>query len=114
MAWSTRYAIVCAERSSLYFGDDRAGAIRCTLSSPLAFPFVTSTGLMQISIPADHQCLTMRCLQDLMTNPLIVPVKILRGHEMNEFEGVFDCAFHPTQPWIFTAGADATIGLFTN
>ncbi|KAL3150329.1 Ribosome biogenesis protein 1 [Trebouxia sp. C0010 RCD-2024] len=52
--------------------------------------------------------------QDLMTNPLIVPVKILRGHEMNEFEGVFDCAFHPTQPWIFTAGADATIGLFTN
>ncbi len=53
-------------------------------------------------------------LQDLMTNPLIVPVKILRGHEMNQFEGVFDCAFHPTQPWIFTAGADGSICLFTN
>ncbi|DBA78870.1 hypothetical protein WJX77_008759 [Trebouxia sp. C0004] len=52
--------------------------------------------------------------QDLMTNPLIVPVKILRGHEMNQFEGVFDCAFHPTQPWIFTAGADGCICLFTN
>ncbi len=53
-------------------------------------------------------------LQDLMTNPLIVPVKILRGHEMNQFEGVYDCAFHPTQPWIFTAGADGSICLFTN
>ncbi|DBA79318.1 hypothetical protein WJX79_003853 [Trebouxia sp. C0005] len=52
--------------------------------------------------------------QDLMTNPLIVPVKILRGHEMNQFEGVYDCAFHPTQPWIFTAGADGCICLFTN
>ena len=49
-----------------------------------------------------------------MTNPLIVPVKILRGHEMNQFEGVYDCAFHPTQPWIFTAGADGCICLFTN
>lgn len=52
--------------------------------------------------------------QDLMTNPLIVPVKILRGHEMNQFEGVYDCAFHPTQPWIFTAGADGCVCLFTN
>ncbi len=62
-------------------------------------------------------CITDRAhlpLQDLMTNPLIVPVKILRGHEMNQFEGVFDCAFHPTQPWIFTAGADGSICLFTN
>ena len=38
----------------------------------------------------------------------------LRGHEMNQFEGVFDCAFHPTQPWIFTAGADGSVCLFTN
>jgi ribosome biogenesis protein ERB1 len=52
--------------------------------------------------------------QDLLSNPLIVPVKILRGHEVVDFEGVLDCAFHPTQPWIFTAGADATICLFTN
>ncbi|KAI3438768.1 hypothetical protein D9Q98_001186 [Chlorella vulgaris] len=51
---------------------------------------------------------------DLMTNPLIVPVKILRGHEMVDYQGVLDVAFHPTQPWIFTAGADATICLFVN
>jgi len=53
-------------------------------------------------------------LQDLMTNPLIVPVKILRGHTVMASEGVLDVAFHPTQPWLFTAGADKTINLFTN
>lgn len=53
-------------------------------------------------------------VQDLLSNPLIVPVKILRGHAVVDCEGVLDCAFHPTQPWIFTAGADATICLFTN
>eukprot|EP00891_Asterochloris_glomerata_P004761 jgi/Astpho2/4761/fgenesh1_pm.00067_%23_71_t len=53
--------------------------------------------------------------QDLMTNPLIVPVKILHGHEaVHKMEGVFDCTFHPTQPWVFSAGADSTICLFSN
>lgn len=51
---------------------------------------------------------------DLMTNPLIVPVKILRGHDMVDFKGVLDVAFHPTQPWLFTAGADNIICLFVN
>ena len=49
-----------------------------------------------------------------MTNPLIVPVKILRGHNVINFEGVQDVAFHPSQPWLFTAGADKTICLFTD
>ncbi|PNW76993.1 hypothetical protein CHLRE_10g417950v5 [Chlamydomonas reinhardtii] len=52
---------------------------------------------------------------DLLTNPLIVPVKILRGgHTVTASEGVADCAFHPTQPWIFTAGADSKILLYCN
>ncbi|KAG2446397.1 hypothetical protein HXX76_000982 [Chlamydomonas incerta] len=52
---------------------------------------------------------------DLLTNPLIVPVKILRGgHQVVASEGVADCAFHPTQPWIFTAGADSKILLYCN
>lgn len=53
-------------------------------------------------------------MQDLMTNPLIVPVKILRGHKVVEHQGVLDCVFHPTQPWIFSAGGDARISLYTN
>ncbi len=51
---------------------------------------------------------------DLMTNPLIVPVKILRGHEVVDYSGVLDCAWHPTQPWVFTAGADGSVMLWTN
>ncbi len=52
---------------------------------------------------------------DLLTNPLIVPVKVLRGgHAVVASTGVTDCAFHPNQPWIFTAGADAKILLYVN
>ena len=58
--------------------------------------------------------LTVRSMQDLLTNPLIVPVKILKGHQVVEHEGVLDCVFHPAQPWVFTAGADATICLYTH
>lgn len=49
---------------------------------------------------------------DLMRNPLIVPVKILRGHSVVNKFGVLATAFHPTQPWIFSAGADGKIILF--
>lgn len=49
---------------------------------------------------------------DLMRNPLIVPVKILRGHTVTKKLGVLTCVFHPTQPWIFTGGADGKIILF--
>uniref|UniRef100_A0A8C9XD79 Ribosome biogenesis protein BOP1 n=1 Tax=Sander lucioperca TaxID=283035 RepID=A0A8C9XD79_SANLU len=50
---------------------------------------------------------------DLLQNPLIVPVKVLRGHEITHDLGVLDVTFHPTQPWVFSSGADATIRLFT-
>jgi len=54
---------------------------------------------------------------DLMQNPLIVPVKILRGHGPGvagkQSLGTLDCQFHPTQPWMLTAGSDATIRLFS-
>lgn len=50
---------------------------------------------------------------DLMQNPLIVPVKTLRAHEISPSGlGVLDCAWHPTQPWIFSCGSDRTIKLF--
>ncbi|ELT96122.1 hypothetical protein CAPTEDRAFT_130363, partial [Capitella teleta] len=55
-----------------------------------------------------------RVYNDLLQNPLIVPVKVLRGHEETKGQlGVTDCHFHPTQPWIFSAGADHTVRLFT-
>ncbi|KAH0617325.1 hypothetical protein JD844_015374 [Phrynosoma platyrhinos] len=50
---------------------------------------------------------------DLLQNPLIVPVKVLKGHTLTHDLGVLDVLFHPSQPWLFSAGSDATIRLFT-
>ncbi|KAI8333180.1 BOP1NT-domain-containing protein [Chlamydoabsidia padenii] len=51
---------------------------------------------------------------DLLQNPLIVPVKILRGHEIVDGGlGVLDIEFHPTQPWLFSSGADGSLRLWT-
>lgn len=50
---------------------------------------------------------------DLLQNPLLVPVKVLKGHVLTRGLGVLDVAFHPTQPWVFSSGADGTIRLFT-
>eukprot|EP00543_Licmophora_paradoxa_P004243 CAMPEP_0202456418 /NCGR_PEP_ID=MMETSP1360-20130828/13667_1 /ASSEMBLY_ACC=CAM_ASM_000848 /TAXON_ID=515479 /ORGANISM="Licmophora paradoxa, Strain CCMP2313" /LENGTH=553 /DNA_ID=CAMNT_0049076207 /DNA_START=12 /DNA_END=1673 /DNA_ORIENTATION=+ len=49
---------------------------------------------------------------DLMRNPLLVPVKILRGHQITNKFGVLTTKFHPTQPWLFTGGADGKIFLY--
>lgn len=55
-----------------------------------------------------------KVFSDLIQSPLIVPVKVLRGHEVVNDLGVLDISFHPTQPWIYTAGADQTIRLYQN
>ncbi|GAU94030.1 hypothetical protein RvY_05878 [Ramazzottius varieornatus] len=51
---------------------------------------------------------------DLNQFPLIVPVKELKGHAHNVESGlnVLDVQFHPTQPWVFSAGADRTVRLY--
>lgn len=54
-----------------------------------------------------------RVYSDLMSNALIVPVKILRGHTTTDRLGTMCVVFHPTQPWIFSGGADGVINLFT-
>ena len=50
---------------------------------------------------------------DLTKNALIVPLKLLKNHSVFDDLGVLDCLFHPIQPWIFSAGADSTIRLYT-
>ena len=54
-----------------------------------------------------------RVFNDLLSNPLIVPVKILRGHKAADHIGVMAVAFHPKRPWLFSAGADGEIVLWT-
>ena len=60
-----------------------------------------------------NACSTLSFSSDMLQNPLIVPVKILRGHERSKNLGVLSCVFHPTQPWVFSSAADNTIRLFT-
>jgi ribosome biogenesis protein ERB1 len=49
---------------------------------------------------------------DWLKDPLIVPLKILRGHRVVNHLGVLDLQFHPTQPWLFSCGADQTARLW--
>ncbi|XKL68637.1 hypothetical protein PGB90_006406 [Kerria lacca] len=50
---------------------------------------------------------------DLLQNPLIVPLKLHRDHEQYNDFAVLNVVFHPTQPWVFSCGADATIRLYS-
>ncbi|KAI0049579.1 BOP1NT-domain-containing protein [Auriscalpium vulgare] len=50
-----------------------------------------------------------RVYNDLMTDPLIVPLKILRGHEVQEGLGVLQVKWVPKQPWLVSAGADSNV-----
>jgi ribosome biogenesis protein ERB1 len=43
---------------------------------------------------------------DWLTDPKLVPLKILRGHRKAYSLGVQDIQFHPTQPWLFSCGSD--------
>jgi len=50
---------------------------------------------------------------DLMQNALILPLKVLKGHKPTKEWGVCDVVFHPKQPWLFSAGIDNKIILWT-
>ncbi|UYV66111.1 BOP1 [Cordylochernes scorpioides] len=51
---------------------------------------------------------------DYSKSPLIVAVKVLRGHQAVSKLTVLDCVFHPQEPWLFSAGADGNIHLYTD
>ncbi|GAA5856845.1 hypothetical protein JCM8547_008870 [Rhodosporidiobolus lusitaniae] len=51
---------------------------------------------------------------DLMTNPLIVPLKVLKGHEVTDSLGVLDVKWHPREPWCVSVGADGVGRLWCN
>ncbi|KAL1879927.1 hypothetical protein VTK73DRAFT_6623 [Phialemonium thermophilum] len=54
-----------------------------------------------------------KVVTDLMENPTIVPVKVLRGHKVVNALGVLDIDWHPREPWCVSAGADGTCRLWT-
>jgi ribosome biogenesis protein ERB1 len=54
-----------------------------------------------------------KVVNDLMEDPTIVPVKMLKGHKVVNKLGVMDIDWHPTHPWCVSAGADGTCRLWT-
>ena len=53
-----------------------------------------------------------RVYSDLLTDPLIVPLKILRGHDVREGLGVLQVKWVPKQPWLLSTGADSTVAVW--
>ena len=51
---------------------------------------------------------------DMMSNATIVPLKVLKGHKIAGGLGVMDLSWHPTEPWVVSAGADGTARLWTS
>ncbi|KAF2761646.1 BOP1NT domain-containing protein [Pseudovirgaria hyperparasitica] len=49
---------------------------------------------------------------DLMENATIVPLKVLRGHQVKSRLGVMDIDWHTREPWCVSAGADGTSRLW--
>lgn len=49
---------------------------------------------------------------DMMENATIVPLKVLRGHQIKQNLGVMDLDWHFREPWCVSAGADGTCRLW--
>jgi len=49
-----------------------------------------------------------------MTDPLIVPLKILRGHQVTEGLGVLQVRWCNRQPWLTSAGADGKVSVWAS
>ena len=50
---------------------------------------------------------------ETMQEATILPLKVLRAHTVRHHLGVNTIKFHPTQPWIFSAGQDSKLLLWT-
>ncbi|KAF8485024.1 BOP1NT-domain-containing protein [Russula ochroleuca] len=53
-----------------------------------------------------------RVYSDLLTDPLIVPLKILRGHDVRDGLGVLQVKWVPKHPWLLSTGADSTVAVW--
>ncbi|KAL9124606.1 MAG: hypothetical protein Q9217_006078 [Psora testacea] len=53
-----------------------------------------------------------KVVDDAMENATIVPLKVLKGHQVRKELGVLDVDWHPKEPWCVSAGADGTCRLW--
>lgn len=45
---------------------------------------------------------------DMLENATIVPLKVLKGHQVKGRLGILDVGWHTREPWCVSAGADGT------
>ncbi|KYF38960.1 putative ribosome biogenesis protein BOP1 [Toxoplasma gondii ARI] len=84
------------------------GAITCACLHP-SFPLMCTA-----SADGTVQIYHFKVFNDLITNPLIVPVRTLRVvEEPQKNGGVLCCMWHPTQPWLVTADRSGQCSLWT-
>lgn len=50
---------------------------------------------------------------DSLENATVVPLKVLKGHKIKGDLGVLDLEWHPTEAWLFSAGADGSVKMWT-
>ena len=82
-------------------------AVRSVAFSPAwnLFADVSDDGTVQVFYAKVHN--------DFSQNVTLVPLKVLRGHHVQNGLGVLDLKWHPSQPWVFSAGADGNAHLWT-
>lgn len=86
-------------------------AIRAVRFHPAAHRFpLFADGSDDGSIQVFHGSVT----SDMMSNAQIVPLKVLRGHKVSEGLGVMDLDWHPSHPWLVSAGGDGTCRLWVS
>lgn len=83
-----------------------ARAIRAVQFHPV-YPLFASS-----SDDGTVQVFHARVFTDLMSDPLIVPLKVLRGHSTKEGLGVLEVKWNPAHPWLVSAGADGTAAVW--
>ncbi|KAF9485377.1 ribosome biogenesis protein ERB1 [Pholiota conissans] len=81
-------------------------AIRSLQFHP-AYPLFASS-----SDDGSIQIFHSRVYNDLMTDPLIVPLKILRGHHVVDGLGVLQVKWCSKQPWLVSSGADGSLAVW--
>lgn len=72
-------------------------------------------GLPLFADASDDGCLQIfhgKVVGDMMENATIVPLKVLRGHQIKKELGILDLDWHPREAWCVSAGADGTCRLW--
>ncbi|KAF8341995.1 NUC169 domain-containing protein [Cantharellus anzutake] len=55
-----------------------------------------------------------RVYNDLTTDPLIVPLRVLSGHKISDHLGVLEIEWLRDHPWLVSAGADGNVAVWAN